>query len=66
MEELDSNNGNEFLERALPLIIKSKKSFRNGFHSGDEERKKKYLGESSPYQGGHNSFQGLWALPGRR
>jgi len=65
IEEYD-NNDNELLERALPLMFKSKKSFRNGYHSGDEERKKKYLGESSHYQGGGHNLQGLWAMPGRR
>lgn len=60
-----NENQIESLERASPLMVKTKKSFRSGFHFGNEDRRKKYLGETSGFQGGH-SLQGLWALPGRR
>jgi hypothetical protein len=57
--ENNNNNDHELVERAIPLFIKSKKSFRSGTDSGNEERWKKYLSD------GH-SLQGLWAMPGRR
>jgi len=61
----NSNNDNDFLERAAPLMMKAKKSFHSAFHGGNEDRRKKYLGEGTNFQGGH-SLQGLWAMPGRR
>jgi hypothetical protein len=53
------------MERAIPLILKAKKSIRGGIHNGYEHRRKKYLGEGNNLQGGR-SLQGLWAMPGRR
>ncbi len=71
IEEIDNNDNNnnnnehEFLERGSPFMIKAKKSFRSGFHFGNENRRKKFLGEATNFQGGHG-LQGLWAMPGRR
>jgi hypothetical protein len=58
----NSNNEYEFMERAIPLIMKAKKSIH---HHTYDDRRKKYLGEATKLQGGR-SLQGLWAMPGRR
>ena len=64
IEEMESNES-DLLERAIPLPMRLKKAFRSGYHFGNEDRHKKYLGESASFKGGH-SLQGLWAMPGRR
>ncbi|CAF1626296.1 unnamed protein product [Rotaria magnacalcarata] len=70
IEENSSNENsalddNDLTERSNPLVLKTKKALRNGYYFGNEERRKKYLGESGNFHGGHN-LQGLWAMPGRR
>lgn len=55
----------DLIERDTYGSLRAKKAFRSGFHFGNEDRRKKYLGESNNFQGGH-SLQGLWAMPGRR
>jgi hypothetical protein len=64
-DESNNNHDNELFERATPSLMKSKKLFRTGFRLGGEDRPKKYLGDTTKFQGGR-SLQGLWAMPGRR
>ena len=52
-------------EPFLVPSIRIKKAFTNGHRFSSEERRKKYFGDSTGFQGGH-SLQGLWAMPGRR
>ncbi len=54
------------MEKDTPLIVRMKKPYRNNYHFGNEDRRKKYLSEPSNFQGGHGGLQGLWAMPGRR
>ncbi|CAF2719415.1 unnamed protein product [Rotaria sp. Silwood2] len=61
----NGNNDNDVGERVGPLTMKAKKALHGGYPFGSEERRKKYLGESTNFHGGH-SLQGLWAMPGRR
>lgn len=61
----NGNNESDSVERASPWTMKAKKSLRRGYFFGNEQRRKKYLGESGGFHGGH-SLQGLWAMPGRR
>ncbi len=63
--ENNNNSDNGLVERTIPWTMKAKKAYHIGSHFGSEQRRKKYLGEPSNYQGGH-SLQGLWAMPGRR
>ena len=55
----------DMIERDSYAPIRERKAYRSGYHFGSEDRRKKYLGESNNFQGGH-SLQGLWAMPGRR
>ena len=45
----NSNTDNFLLERATPLKMKTKKAFRNGHNTDDEERRKKYLGDLTKF-----------------
>ena len=65
IEEIDNDEHAGLAERAVPWTMKAKKAYHVGSHFGNEERRKKYLGEPVNYEGGH-SLQGLWAMPGRR
>ena len=54
------------LQRSNPIH----EQIHEGLHAAsfadpEQERSKKFLGESAHAQGGH-SLQGLWAMPGRR
>ncbi|CAF0917552.1 unnamed protein product [Rotaria sordida] len=61
----NDNNDNDIADRANLLTMKAKKALHGNYPFGGEERRKKYLGESANFHGGH-SLQGLWAMPGRR
>jgi len=73
VDDLDSNenhksniiNESDLLNKFLPITFKEKKAIRHGHHYNNEERRKKFLTESTNFQGGH-SLQGLWMMPGRR
>jgi hypothetical protein len=69
IDNIDDNsnryNDKDLFDRTGSTSIRVKKAFRNGYQFGNEERRKKFLGESASFQGGH-SLQGLWAMPGRR
>jgi hypothetical protein len=69
IEDFENNdnsiNENALLEKFLPVTYKVKKALHSGYHLNNEERRKKFLSDSSNLQGGHG-LQGLWAMPGRR
>ncbi len=57
----NSNNVKEsdFLDKFLPVTYRAKNALHGNVHSGDQDRRKKFLSDST-------NIQGLWAMPGRR
>lgn len=50
---------------SIPSNLRLKKTLNYFYHFTPEDRRKKFLRESTNFQGGQ-SLQGLWLMPGRR